>query len=93
MQINRVAAECNAVWYATHVLSISDFNHTAEPQQMRIIRAAARAGLQVDQLDIGADWHGFRYGFAIIRRSLRSCNRVGVMTIGFMRKNPWLDWS
>lgn len=50
-----IAAECNAVWYATHILSISDFAQTAQPQQMRIIRAAARAGLQLDQLDIDAD--------------------------------------
>ena len=49
-----IAAECNAVWYATHVLSISDFSQTAEPQQMRVVRAAARAGLELDQLDICA---------------------------------------
>ncbi len=49
-----VAAEYQAVWYATHVLSVADFNQTAHPEQMRIMRAAARAGLQVDQLDVNA---------------------------------------
>ena len=49
-----VAAEYQAVWYATHVLSVADFNQTAHPEQMRIMRTAARAGLQVDQLDVNA---------------------------------------
>jgi len=49
-----VAAEYEAVWYATHVLSVADFNQTAHPEQMRIMRTAARAGLQVDQLDVNA---------------------------------------
>lgn len=47
-----IAAEYQAVWYATHVLSVADFDQTAQPEQMRIMRAAARAGLQVDQLDV-----------------------------------------
>lgn len=46
-----VAAESRAVWYSTHVLSICDFDVTADPQQMRVMRAAARDGLAVDQLD------------------------------------------
>lgn len=50
-----VAAEYQAVWYATHVLSVADFNQTAHPEQMRIMRAASRAGLEIDQLDVGAD--------------------------------------
>lgn len=49
-----VAAEYEAVWYSTHVLSVADFAQTAHPEQMRIMRAAARAGLAVDQLDVGA---------------------------------------
>lgn len=49
-----VAAEYEAVWYSTHVLSVADFAQTAQPAQMRIMRAAARAGLQVDQLDVSA---------------------------------------
>lgn len=49
-----VAAEYEAVWYSTHVLSVADFAQTAHPEQMRIMRAAARAGLPVDQLDVGA---------------------------------------
>ena len=49
-----VAAEYEAVWYSTHVLSVADFAQTAHPEQMRIMRAAARAGLPVDQLDVAA---------------------------------------
>ena len=37
-----IAAEFQAVWYATHVLSVADFEQTAKPEQMRIMRAAAR---------------------------------------------------
>ena len=49
-----IAAEFQAVWHATHVLSVADFEQTAQAEQMRIMRAAARAGLQVDHLDVNA---------------------------------------
>lgn len=45
------AAEFKAIWYATHVLSISDFEQTAQPQLIRVISAATRGGLEVDQID------------------------------------------
>lgn len=47
----QLTAEYRAVWYATHVLSIFDFDLTAQPQQIRIMTAATRGGLVVDQLD------------------------------------------
>lgn len=51
----QVAAELHAIWYATHVLSISDFEQTAQPQLIRVIGAATRAGLDVDQIDASED--------------------------------------
>ncbi len=47
----QVAAEHRAAHYATHLLCISDFEQTAQPHQIRIIGAATRAGLHIDQLD------------------------------------------
>ena len=47
----QVVAENTAIWYATHVLSIFDFELTGQPQQIRIMGAANRNGLMVDQLD------------------------------------------
>jgi hypothetical protein len=46
-----MAAETKAIWYATHVLSMFDFEITAQPQQIRIMSIATRGGLLVDQLD------------------------------------------
>jgi hypothetical protein len=48
-----IAAEYEAICYATHVLSISNFDETGDPQQIRIMTAAARTGLHADQLDSG----------------------------------------
>ncbi len=47
----QLTAEYRAVWYSTHVLSIFDFDQTAQPQQIRIMTTATRGGLLVDQLD------------------------------------------
>jgi hypothetical protein len=46
-----LVAEVRAVWYATHFLSIYDFDQTALPQQVRITGFATRGGLAIDQLD------------------------------------------
>ncbi|MSR15874.1 MAG: hypothetical protein EXR86_15255 [Gammaproteobacteria bacterium] len=46
------AAELKAVWYATHLLCISDFSRSAQPNQIRITTAAARAGLCVEHVDV-----------------------------------------
>jgi len=48
-----MAAEYLAVWYSTHLLGISDMDQTAQPLQVRIMSAATRAGLAVDQLVAG----------------------------------------
>ncbi|MGE0484219.1 MAG: hypothetical protein AB7Q81_08755 [Gammaproteobacteria bacterium] len=45
-----LVAESKAIWYATHLLSILDFEQTAQPQQVRMLGAAARNGLVIDQL-------------------------------------------
>lgn len=47
----QVVAEVKAICYATHYLGISDFEQTAQPQQIRTLNAATRAGLLVDQID------------------------------------------
>ena len=47
----QMAAENKAIWYATHVLCIFDFELTGQPKQIRIMSAAARNGLMVDQID------------------------------------------
>ena len=46
-----MAAENKAIWYTTHVLCIFDFELTGQPKQIRIMSAAARNGLMVDQID------------------------------------------
>lgn len=46
-----VAAEAQAVWYSTHLLSVFDFDQTAHPQQIRIVGVATRNGLEIDQLN------------------------------------------
>lgn len=50
-----VAAEMRAIWYATHLVSIIDFEQTAQPQQIRIMAAATRNGLTIDQIDSSLD--------------------------------------
>ncbi|MCB1747947.1 MAG: hypothetical protein H6977_08915 [Gammaproteobacteria bacterium] len=45
-----LVAEHKAIWYCTHLLSILDFEQTAQPQQVRMLGAAARNGLAIDQL-------------------------------------------
>jgi hypothetical protein len=47
------AVEYLAIWYATHLLAIIDFEQTADPQQIRVMGAATRGGLAVDQIDTG----------------------------------------
>lgn len=47
----QAVSENRAIWYATHVLCIFDFELTGQPQQIRIMSAAARNGLLVDQID------------------------------------------
>lgn len=51
----QLAAELRAIWYSTHLLSIFDFDVTAQPQQIRLISAATRGGLMVDQIDARLD--------------------------------------
>lgn len=46
-------AEYKAIVYSTHFLGISDFEQTAQPQQIRILSAATRGGLVIDQFDAG----------------------------------------
>lgn len=43
--------ENKAIWYSTRLLSILDFEQTAQPQQVRMLGAAARNGLAIDQLN------------------------------------------
>ncbi|MGE0383485.1 MAG: hypothetical protein AB7Q97_02070 [Gammaproteobacteria bacterium] len=50
-----IAAELKAIWYSTHLLCISDFNQTSQPNQIRLVSAATRGGLFVDQMDAGAE--------------------------------------
>ncbi len=50
-----LAAEAKAIWYATHMLTVFDFDQTAQPQQIRVMGAATRGGLAVDQVDCNAD--------------------------------------
>ena len=47
----QTAAENKTIWYATHVLCIFDFELTGQPNQIRLMSAAARNGLLVDQID------------------------------------------
>jgi len=51
----QLAAEHRAVWYSTHMLSIFDFDMTAQPQQIRLMTGATRGGLLVDQIDAKLD--------------------------------------
>jgi hypothetical protein len=46
-----IAAEYHALWYATHLLNIMDFDGTSEPRRIRLLTAARRQGLVVEQLD------------------------------------------
>lgn len=46
-----IVAEYRAVWYATHFLAVSDLDQTSDPQQIRLMTAATRAGLLVDMLN------------------------------------------
>ncbi|MCZ6892952.1 MAG: hypothetical protein O7H40_02750 [Gammaproteobacteria bacterium] len=47
----QMAAENKAIWYSTHLLSMFDFEITAQPQQIRLMSIATRSGLTVEQLD------------------------------------------
>lgn len=47
-----LAAEHKAIWYSTHLLNVFDFDQTAQPQQIRVVNHATRAGLVLDQLDV-----------------------------------------
>ena len=47
-----LAAEAKAVWYATHFLSLCDFDQTAQPSQIRITGTAVSGGLHLDQLNV-----------------------------------------
>ncbi|GEM_PF-1402644 len=46
-----IAAEARAIWYSTHLLSVFDFDMTAQPSQIRIVSAATRGGLTIHQVD------------------------------------------
>lgn len=46
-----IVAEYRAVWYATHFLAIANLDQTSDPQQIRLMSAAGRAGLLVDMLE------------------------------------------
>ncbi len=50
-----LAAEAKAVWYATHFLSLCDFDETAQPSQIRLTGTAVAGGLHLDQIDVNAD--------------------------------------
>lgn len=45
-----IIAEHKAIWYATHLLTVVDLEQTAQPQQVRVLGAATRNGLGIDQL-------------------------------------------
>lgn len=45
-----VAAEMNAVWYATHFLSIIDTDQTAQPTHVRLLSFALRDGVACEDL-------------------------------------------
>ena len=47
-----LAAEAKAVWYATHFLSLCDFDQTAMPGQIRLTGTAVAGGLRFVQLDV-----------------------------------------
>ena len=47
-----LAAEARAVWASTHLLSVFDFDQTGQPGQIRILGAAQRGGLTVDQINV-----------------------------------------
>ncbi len=46
-----IAAELDAIWFSTHLLTIIDFETTADSRVVRITGAATRNGLHIDQLD------------------------------------------
>ena len=46
-----LAAAARAVWASTHLLSIFDFDQTGQPSQIRILGAAQRGGLAIDQIN------------------------------------------
>jgi hypothetical protein len=48
-------AEHKAIWYATRMLCIIDFDQTAQSNQVRMMGAATRGGLPIDQVDSAAD--------------------------------------
>ena len=50
-----LVAEAQAVWYATHFLSLCDFDQTALPGQIRLTGTAVSGGLHVDHIDLNAD--------------------------------------
>lgn len=50
-----LAAEAKAVWYATHFLSLCDFDQTAQPSQIRITGTAVSGGLHIDQINVNGD--------------------------------------
>jgi len=52
---NVLAAEAKAVWYATHFLSLCDFDQTAQPSTIRITGTAVSGGLHLDQIDVNRD--------------------------------------
>ena len=50
-----LAVEAKAVWYATHFLSLCDFDQTAQPSTIRVTGSAVSGGLHLDQIDVNAD--------------------------------------
>lgn len=50
-----LAAEAKAVWYATHFLSLCDYDQTALPGQIRLTGTAVAGGLRFAQIDVNAD--------------------------------------
>jgi hypothetical protein len=47
-----VMRDLKAVWYATHLLCLSDPSSTANRMQVRLISAASRGGLSVDDISV-----------------------------------------
>jgi hypothetical protein len=51
-ELTPYAAELKAIWFSTHLLCISDFARSAQPNQVRITAAASRGGLHIEHLDV-----------------------------------------
>jgi hypothetical protein len=48
------AREEMAVWYAARMVTISDPDQTAQSSQVRMLQAAMRAGLEIDEISVCA---------------------------------------